>query len=440
MRTRPSDRIHSFFERWFPEQRLFLRSESEQTRFIRLRPGTQALVLFGSAATIAWAILASSVLLMESIGAGNAREQAQRDQALYEERLNALSLARESAEVEALAAHERFNAALNQISDMQSQLLTSEDRRRELETGIGVIQSTLRRTMKERDGARGEVEQAVAILEGRAEAEAERNSLAEVDTTVAFLNEALERTAEERDSMFARAELALEEAEEARFERDMILDRNDRIFTQLEEALTVSVAPLEKMFTKAGLPPSRLLDTVKRGYSGQGGPLTPITFSTKGMEPTADESRANSLLKGLDRMNLYRIAAEKAPFAMPLKSSFRFTSGFGPRWGRMHNGTDFAAGHGTPIYSTADGVVVKAGWHSGFGRMVKIRHEFGIETWYAHMSKLRVSEGQRVSKGQRIGDMGNTGRSTGTHLHYEVRVNGTAVNPMNFIKAAKDVF
>jgi murein DD-endopeptidase MepM/ murein hydrolase activator NlpD len=72
--------------------------------------------------------------------------------------------------------------------------------------------------------------------------------------------------------------------------------------------------------------------------------------------------------------------------------------------------------------------------------MVKVRHEFGIETWYAHMSRLRVKEGQRVSKGQRIGDMGSTGRSTGTHLHYEVRVNGSPVNPMNFIKAAKDVF
>lgn len=440
MRTRLSDRIHNFFERWFPEQRLFLRSENGKTRFIRLRPGTQALVMFGSAATIAWAIIASSVLLMESIGAGNIRDQARRDQALYEDRLNMLSLSRDSAESEALAAHERFNAALDQISTMQSQLLASEDRRRELETGIDVVQSTLRDAMNARDAARTEREEVVAVLEGRAESEAESNSLAEVDATLAFLNDALERTAAERDEMAAEAALALEEAEAAEYERDLILDRNDQIFTQLEEALTISVEPLEKMFSNAGLPPSRLLDAVKRGYSGQGGPLTPITFSTKGVEPSPDEARANTLLKGLDRMNLYRIAAEKAPFGMPLKSSFRFTSGFGPRWGRMHNGTDFAAGHGTPIYSTADGVVIKAGWHSGFGRMIKIRHEFGIETWYAHLSRLRISEGQRVSKGQRIGDMGNTGRSTGTHLHYEVRVNGRPVNPMNFIKAAKDVF
>ncbi len=81
-----------------------------------------------------------------------------------------------------------------------------------------------------------------------------------------------------------------------------------------------------------------------------------------------------------------------------------------------------------------------AGWMSGYGRLVKIQHEFGIETRYAHQSKIRVKVGQRVSRGDRIGDMGTSGRSTGTHLHYEVRVGGKAVNPMTYIKAAKDVF
>jgi murein DD-endopeptidase MepM/ murein hydrolase activator NlpD len=71
---------------------------------------------------------------------------------------------------------------------------------------------------------------------------------------------------------------------------------------------------------------------------------------------------------------------------------------------------------------------------------VIIQHEFGIETLYAHMSQIRVNEGQRVSRGDRIGDMGSTGRSTGTHLHYEVRLGGTAVNPMTYIKAARNVF
>ena len=88
----------------------------------------------------------------------------------------------------------------------------------------------------------------------------------------------------------------------------------------------------------------------------------------------------------------------------------------------------------------ADGVVIHADWQSGYGRLVKIQHEFGIETRYAHMSRIAVKKGQRVSRGERIGDMGNSGRSTGPHLHYEVRVGGKAVNPMTYIKAGRDVF
>jgi len=84
--------------------------------------------------------------------------------------------------------------------------------------------------------------------------------------------------------------------------------------------------------------------------------------------------------------------------------------------------------------------VIHAGWQSGYGQLVSIRHEFGIETRYGHMSKIRVTKGQKVSRGDRIGDMGSTGRSTGTHLHYEIRIGARAINPMNFIKAARDVF
>ena len=202
----------------------------------------------------------------------------------------------------------------------------------------------------------------------------------------------------------------------------------------------VSVEPLDKMFRQAGLNPDTLLSAVRRGYSGTGGPLTPLQFSTKGGAPDPDAARANGILDRMDRINLYRIAAERAPFDIPVKSNFRFTSGFGQRWGRLHAGTDFAGPVGTPIYATADGVVVHAGWASGYGRLIKIQHEFGIETRYAHLNAMRVSVGQRVSRGQRIGDMGNSGRSTGPHLHYEVRVGGAPVNPMIYIRAGQDVF
>jgi murein DD-endopeptidase MepM/ murein hydrolase activator NlpD len=150
-------------------------------------------------------------------------------------------------------------------------------------------------------------------------------------------------------------------------------------------------------------------------------------------------ARANGILDELDRINLYRIAVGRVPFAMPVVDPFRYTSGFGSRWGRMHEGVDMAGPIGTPIYATADGVVIEAGWASGYGRLVKVQHEFGIETRYAHLNAIHVEVGQRVSRGEHLGDMGNSGRSTGPHLHYEIRVEGEALNPMIYIGAGQDV-
>ena len=439
MRTILAIRAHALLERYFPERRVFLKSDTD-TRFIRLRPMSQIMAFVGTSAIVAWAIIATSILLMDSIGSGNFREQAKRDQRTYEARLNGLAAERDSRAAEARAAQERFNSALEQISAMQSELLASETRRRELETGIEVIQTTLRRTMKEREGARDEAQQLALALDDQGVAQGDTSTTTSDDSTLDFLSAALADTATERDKIIEDAQTALLQADEMAAQIRYLEDRNEQIFRQLEEAMTISVEPLDKMFRAAGLNTDSLLNEVRRGYSGQGGPLTPLSISTRGQDLSADALRANRILNQMDRLNLYRIAAQKAPFAVPLKGSFRYTSGYGMRWGRMHKGTDFAAPHGTPIYATADGVVIHAGWQSGYGRMVKIKHEFGIETRYAHNSKLFVKKGQRVSRGQKIAAMGNTGRSTGTHLHYEVRVGGKAVNPMTYIKAAKDVF
>lgn len=441
MRTRLGIGIDHFLERYLPERRVFLKSDTD-TRFIRLRPVTQLVALSAGGLVVAWSIVSAAIILMDSIGSGNFREQAKRDQLTYQARLNDLSDQRNMRAEEALAAQDRFSAALKQISAMQSELLASETRVRELEKGIDVIQGTLRDTVKDREVA----QRRVAELESGVQATGGLIQTTASSAPVDFLSDALARTARERDQVVEDAQAALQLAEDLEHEMALMREQNDVIFRQLEQAMTVSVAPLDAMFRNAGMSPDRILETVRRGYNGQGGPMTPISFSTRGEELTPDSLRANRLLNQMDRLNVYRMAAEKAPFATPVKSAFRFTSQFGyrrdPKTGgrRMHSGVDFAAAHGTPLYSTADGVVIHAGWQSGYGKLVKIRHEFGIETRYAHLSRVSVKVGQRVSRGQRIGDMGATGRVTGVHLHYEVRVGGKAVNPMTFIKAANDVF
>ncbi len=98
----------------------------------------------------------------------------------------------------------------------------------------------------------------------------------------------------------------------------------------------------------------------------------------------------------------------------------------------MHNGMDFTANTGTPIYATGDGVVVKASRGSGFGNVVYIDHGFGYQTRYAHMNKFNTKKGKKVKRGDIIGYVGNTGLSSGPHLHYEVHKNGKVINPVNF--------
>jgi murein DD-endopeptidase MepM/ murein hydrolase activator NlpD len=119
-----------------------------------------------------------------------------------------------------------------------------------------------------------------------------------------------------------------------------------------------------------------------------------------------------------------------------------FTSGYGVRSdpfrrsAAMHAGIDLAAPQGTAIYATADGVVGRAEWSGGYGNLVEIEHGKGIQTRFGHLSKVLVHPGQRVTRGMLIALMGSTGRSTGSHLHYEVRIDGHAVNPVPFLQAA----
>ncbi len=176
---------------------------------------------------------------------------------------------------------------------------------------------------------------------------------------------------------------------------------------------------------KLGITPARL-------GGGVGGPLEPVG----GADPTFKQLFSN--WKKLDNLHDNAIAV---PSDKPVQTA-AFTSGYGvrsdpfQRRSAMHAGIDLSGPVGTAIHATADGVVSDAGWNNGgYGNLIKIDHGRGIETRYAHLSKVLVSRGQRVKRGDVIARMGSTGRSTGSHLHYEVRIDGRAVNPVPFMKS-----
>jgi hypothetical protein len=203
--------------------------------------------------------------------------------------------------------------------------------------------------------------------------------------------------------------------------------------------------PLDTMFRAAGLQPERLIDQVRRGYSGRGSADADLVFDQgrsgkpRGTARERDPAGTRPDEHVPDR-GAEGTVREPDTCCSALHLRFRDAPRSQDGWPPDALRAGLCRPHGTAIHATADGVVKLARSHGGYGRTVIIQHEFGIETLYAHMSQIRVNEGQRVSRGDRIGDMGNTGRSTGTHLHYEVRLGGTAVNPMTYIKAARNVF
>lgn len=127
--------------------------------------------------------------------------------------------------------------------------------------------------------------------------------------------------------------------------------------------------------------------------------------------------------------------ASSGSYAVPIKNSYVINSNgkFGSRWGRKHEGLDFSCPTGTPIYAADGGTVTKAATFGGYGNCVIIKHDNGQETLYGHCSKLNVSQGEKVYKGQVIAAVGNTGRSTGAHLHFEIHIGGSAVDPWSYI-------
>lgn len=191
------------------------------------------------------------------------------------------------------------------------------------------------------------------------------------------------------------------------------------------------------LVNKLGLSSVRL----SRG-GGMGGPYEPVAAAVGVSQPakaTQADPQFRALFNSWNRLDRLQTAIVAIPSAHPV-DAVSVNSGFGVRsdpfrGGRaMHAGVDMPGPYGTKIYATADGRVGRTGWHGGYGNLVELEHGKGIQTRYGHLSSILVAPGAQVKRGQLIALMGSTGRSTGNHLHYEVRLDGRAVNPMPFLQ------
>lgn len=183
--------------------------------------------------------------------------------------------------------------------------------------------------------------------------------------------------------------------------------------------------------------------------AGQGGPLIAAPLSAEELQKEIDrlgqvvESKTDELTMLESRLLEKRVKDRLLPTTLPVKEAV-IGSGFGHRADpiagvrAMHEGIDFNAETGTPVVAAAAGVVVVAEYHPEFGNMIDIDHGEGLISRYAHLSRSQVKTGQLIRRGERIGDVGSTGRSTGSHLHFEVRMLGVAQNPAHFLKQGSE--
>lgn len=211
------------------------------------------------------------------------------------------------------------------------------------------------------------------------------------------------------------------------------LERQQMAFAAaLTDAAAARSAKAEAALRKYGINPRAIAQPMPEGV---GGPYVPVTSGPASLE------RLGKTLNRLDRLERALMAVPSTLPTTPVMLSSPFGVRSDPFMGgaAMHTGLDIRGVRGQPIHASAPGRVIRVGYWGGYGNVVVIDHGHGIETRYGHLSGFTVRPGATVKAGEQIGLMGSTGRSTGNHLHFEVRINGRAVNPRPYLEASADV-
>ena len=405
MITRWASETGTFVKRVFPERQIYHRSEG-QVQYISLSTRAQLLAATASAVVVGWTAYATASVFLRGHLLSAQSAETLRIKNKYERWL-AEARAREAS---ALALLQTRTTDFQQAS-------------REFERRHETLKELLEHATGDDVPGRG-------LRLVRSEG-----------------SDAVLMSAAAEDATPRRSRLAAITAEPANAGSDEKLSElmveQDRMLHAAEEAAQDRVESLRAVMQLTGVSADRVLDA---GARGRGGPLIDLPRSgDREFEDPFARRVARVAARVAEAERLER-AIDAAPLARPVGDRRAYqTSGFGrrvdPMTGRpaQHNGLDFGAYPMAPITAVAPGRVTFAGWKGGYGRVVEIDHGHGFKTRYGHMQKTFVKPGEQVEVGQRIGGMGSTGRSTGTHLHYEVWFKGKVYDPAKFLKAGQYV-
>lgn len=359
-------------------------------------------------------------------------------------------------------AQDRLHRVKRRERVLTTQVAVYNDRVRAVETKLGPLETRLGNLEAERERLVAELAElnrrlvaekkrlaaAEDLLARRRGALAERLRFiydqGEIDPVLVLLQAGSLSEAVESDSVLQRitdrdgnlVTLTREHAEEVRISRDRI-ERDRNQVQRAEERTAQAAADVREVTTELNATRARL-DKVRDARRSL---LDSVQGDRRELEEHTESLRKQSAALAAKIVQAQAPTASgpttvtRTPSSAGLiwPCSGTLTSGFGPRWGRMHEGIDIAVPSGTPVAAAASGTVIWAGWQGGYGNLVVVDHGGGIATAYGHNTSVTVSVGQHVGQGTIIAYSGSTGNSTGPHVHFEVRVNGSAVDPMGYL-------
>jgi murein DD-endopeptidase MepM/ murein hydrolase activator NlpD len=273
------------------------------------------------------------------------------------------------------------------------------------------------------------------------------SQLQKSETQSSELTEALDKTKSkltatlvERTEFVASRDVLKQQVKAMEERLTSLRDSHEVALKKITRRTVADIRKIESIIAKTGLDTNKLLKSVNPEVYGVGGPFVIKTASAS----IVDEGMTALDLHLAHWEDLQKLISQ-LPLVAPL-DHYKLGSEFGRRrdpingkWAE-HQGVDLSTSSRSPIFATGGGKVVYRGWKGQYGRVVEIDHGFGVKTRYAHMRRILVRRGQRVELGQKIGQVGTSGRSTGPHVHYEILINGKPIDPLKFIQAGKDVF
>ncbi|TAL03895.1 MAG: hypothetical protein EPO08_02925 [Rhodospirillaceae bacterium] len=459
-------RAQKVLQQFFPERQLIVRS-GERMRTLRLSTNRQA-VLAGIALVLgSWTLLSSSLVMSHSERIRAKNVEIKDARVGYEQLLAQVTIYKERVADLTKDLESNYNQSLA-LLDKESDILSAKAQ--EVDGGaapkglVAKLKSRAKEALKDPAGAlSGDYDNVELVLSkaklDRTHEDQRRqdllNELAELqDSMVDVVNH------HEHTPFIAPDGLELRQVV---LERDLAMnDRNSltqKVHTledqirdmesnelllehRFSEIADNKINGIESSLSITGLDVDLLLRQQKSSR-GAGGPFIPVTASPENAGPLQES--LDALDARMDRLTDLQGLVTRLPLDTPVHN-FEINSGFGVRKDpftgaiSQHLGLDMGAEYKSPILSPGEGKVVYAGWDGSYGRLVEVDHGMGLVTRYGHLNRIIVKEGDHVSRGTVLGQLGCSGRCSGPHVHYEVLVNGKPVNPLKFLKAGSDVF